>query len=195
MAQRTSPGRGTEVEAFIYASRALVALAVSSLAELDDRISLTHFRALLVLTDVGTMNAAELANQLGTSASSVTRLCDRLVADRLMRRTENPDNRREVLLTATPSGGRLVERVLARRRLGVQRVLDTCPLTNARRPFARSKCSPNMRLRSSMREWHTSGRCHDACADARFASTARDVRAVRRKTYLEVWPRKSKNFR
>lgn len=125
MAQRTSPGRGTEVEAIIYASRALVALAVSSLAELDDRMSLTHFRALLVLTDVGTMNAAELANQLGTSASSVTRLCDRLVADRLMRRTENPDNRREVLLTATPSGGRLVERVLARRRLGVQRVLDS----------------------------------------------------------------------
>jgi DNA-binding MarR family transcriptional regulator len=99
-------------------------LAVASLAELDDRISLAQFRALVVLSDVGTMKAAELADRLGTSASSVTRMCDRLVAGRLLRRIENPANRREVLLTATSSGNRLVERVMTRRRLGVRRILD-----------------------------------------------------------------------
>jgi DNA-binding MarR family transcriptional regulator len=124
MAQNGTTARGSDVDAFISASRAIVALAVASLAELDDRISLTQFRALVVLDDVGTMKAAELADRLGTSASSVTRMCDRLVADRLLRRVENPANRREVLLTATANGSRLVERVLARRRLGVQRILD-----------------------------------------------------------------------
>jgi DNA-binding MarR family transcriptional regulator len=79
---------------------------------------------LVVLSDVGTMKAAELADRLGTSASSVTRMCDRLVAGRLLRRIENPANRREVLLTATATGSRLVERVMTRRRLGVRRILD-----------------------------------------------------------------------
>jgi DNA-binding MarR family transcriptional regulator len=124
MVQRRSTGPDTDVEVFISASRALVALAVASLAELDDRISLAQFRALVVLDDVGTLKAVDLADRLGTSASSVTRMCDRLVADRLVRRVENPSNRREVLLTATASGSRLVDRVLTRRRLGVQRVLD-----------------------------------------------------------------------
>jgi DNA-binding MarR family transcriptional regulator len=124
LAQDGSTLPDSDVDAFISASRAIVALAVASLAELDDRISLTQFRALAVLDDVGTMKAAELADRLGTSASSVTRMCDRLVADRLLRRVENPSNRREVLLTATSAGSRLVERVLARRRLGVQRILD-----------------------------------------------------------------------
>ncbi|MFN2560408.1 MAG: MarR family winged helix-turn-helix transcriptional regulator [Jatrophihabitans sp.] len=113
-----------DIDAFISASRAIVALAVASLAELDDRISLTQFRALVVLDGVGTMRAADLADRLGTSASSVTRMCDRLVADSLLRRMENPSNRREVLLTVTAPGSRLVERVLARRRLSVQRILD-----------------------------------------------------------------------
>jgi DNA-binding MarR family transcriptional regulator len=121
--QRTST-RSDDIDAFISASRTLVALAVASLAEVEDDLSLAQFRALVVLGDAGTMKAAELADRLGTSASSVTRMCDRLVADRLLTRVENPANRREVLLTATASGGRLVERVLSRRRLGVQRILD-----------------------------------------------------------------------
>jgi DNA-binding MarR family transcriptional regulator len=127
MAQRRSTE--SDVDVFISASRALVALAVASLAELDDRIPLAQFRALVVLDDAGAMKAADLADRLGTSASSVTRMCDRLVADRLLRRVENPANRREVLLTATTSGSRLVERVLTRRRLGVQRVLDQMDTT------------------------------------------------------------------
>jgi DNA-binding MarR family transcriptional regulator len=124
MGQKDSTEQDRDVEVFISASRALVALAVASLAELDDHISLAQFRALVVLTDMGTMKSAELADRLGTSASSVTRMCDRLVADRLLRRVENPSNRREVLLSATANGTRLVERVLARRRLGVRRILD-----------------------------------------------------------------------
>jgi DNA-binding MarR family transcriptional regulator len=113
-----------EVEALISASRALVAVAVASLAELDDRVPLAHFRALVVLSEAGSLKAAELADRLGTSASNVTRMCDRLVADKLLRRVENPANRREVVLTVMPAGSRLVERVLARRRAGVRRILD-----------------------------------------------------------------------
>lgn len=106
------------------ASRALVAVAVSALDALNDKVTLPQFRALVVLSELGTMRASTLADKLGVSASTVTRIADRLAADRLIRRVENPSSRREVLLTISPSGERLVERVIDRRRALMRQLLD-----------------------------------------------------------------------
>lgn len=114
-----------QVDALLAASRALMGVAMLSLADLDEGLSLVQFRALVVLTDAKMLKAAELAERLDVSASSVTRLCDRLVVDGLMRRVENPNSRREVLLTASRRGTSLVNRVMRRRREDLRQILAT----------------------------------------------------------------------
>lgn len=128
-AAESGDARDSEVEALVRASRALVAIAVSALDALDDSVTLPQFRALVVLGELGTLRASELADRLGVSASTVTRIADRLAADGLLGRAENPSSRREVLLTISPSGERLVERVIDRRRALMRRLLDTLDTT------------------------------------------------------------------
>lgn len=114
-----------QLESLMAASRALVGLAVLSISELDVRMTLTQFRAVVLLRDAGTLKANQLARKLGTSASSVTRLCDLLEAEGLIRRIPNPQSRREVLIQASRKGERLVRRVMDRRRLDLRRILST----------------------------------------------------------------------
>ncbi len=124
MAARPAPPIPAEqVEALVAAGGALVRLASQSLTEVDARVSLIQFRALLALSEFGTMRATDLAGRIGAAPASVTRLCDRLVASELIRRVPNPQSRREVLLTATANGRQLVHRVIDRRRRDMGRVL------------------------------------------------------------------------
>ena len=46
-----------QLETLVAASRAWVGLAVLSISELDPRITLTQFRALVLLRDAGTLKA------------------------------------------------------------------------------------------------------------------------------------------
>ena len=114
-----------QLETLVAASRAWVGLAVLSISELDPRITLTQFRALVLLRDAGTLKASQLARKLGTSASSVTRLGDLLEVEGLIRRIPNPESRREVLLEVTRKGEQLVRRVMDRRRLDLRQILTT----------------------------------------------------------------------
>ena len=104
------------VDAVLRASRVLVAVAVRSLAGVDDDVTLPQYRALVVLAGRGPQRATELAEALGVHPSTVTRLCDRLVAKRLVQRGESRANRREVSIRLTPKGRRLVDEVTDRRR-------------------------------------------------------------------------------
>ena len=114
-----------QLETLVAASRAWVGLAVLSISELDPRITLTQFRALVLMRDAGTLKASQLARKLGTSASSVTRLGDLLEVEGLIRRIPNPESRREVLLEVTRKGEQLVRRVMDRRRLDLRQILTT----------------------------------------------------------------------
>lgn len=113
------------VEAVLLASRVLVAVAAQSLTDVADRVTLPQFRTLVVLATRGPMSLGALAEQLGIHPSTATRQCDRLVAARLIRRTEADFDRRAVTLQATASGRRLVERVTTRRREAIGRILAT----------------------------------------------------------------------
>jgi DNA-binding MarR family transcriptional regulator len=109
-------------DALLLASRVLVAVAVESLAEIDD-MSLPQFRILSVLASRGEQTVGSLAEILRVNPSTATRLSDRLSENGFVQRAHSEDDRREVLLSATPAGASLVERVIDKRRVALARVV------------------------------------------------------------------------
>ncbi|MEZ5251038.1 MAG: MarR family winged helix-turn-helix transcriptional regulator [Ilumatobacteraceae bacterium] len=101
-------------DAVLTASRALVAVAARSLAKVDDSVTLPQFRALVVLSHHdGECSVGQLADALDVHSSTTTRLCDRLVARRLVRRSVRPTNRRETVIVLTDRGRAVVDEVTA----------------------------------------------------------------------------------
>lgn len=104
-------------------SRALVGIAVRSLAPALEEMTLPQYRVLVLLAARGPMRSGDLAHELEIHASTFSRLADRLVAGTWVQRLENPDSRREVLVDLAASGRALVELVTARRAHEVTTVL------------------------------------------------------------------------
>ncbi len=125
--QQQDPVASDVVDAVLRASRVLVSVAIRSLAAVDDDVTLPQHRALVVLAARGPCRPGELADALGVHPSTITRLCDRLVAKRLVRRTESSSNRREVTVTLTAKGRRLVDSVTARRRVEIAEIVRRVP--------------------------------------------------------------------
>src|SRR5262245_59445194 len=96
------------VDAVLRASRALVAVAADSLAPVEGNVTIPQFRALVVLASRGPMTAGGLASALHVHTSTLTRLCDRLVAKGLVVRNEEATNRRHVRLALTARGRSVV---------------------------------------------------------------------------------------
>lgn len=123
---------GLEVEqlvtAVLTASRVLIAVSARSLADVEETVTLTQFRALVVLDGNEQTNLGRLASALGVNASSAMRTIDRLLVAGLVTRVENPGNRREVLLDLTIEGSRLVRLVTRRRRAEIARVVTALPV-------------------------------------------------------------------
>lgn len=115
---------GTVVDAVLRSSRALVAIAARSLAEVTDDVTLPQYRAIVVLCARGPIAMRELADELACSASTATRLCDRLVAKGLVDRAPREGNRREVEVRATALGVDLVAAVTARRRAELEQIVE-----------------------------------------------------------------------
>ena len=69
-----------QVEALQAATRVLAGVALRSLGALDGVITLSQFRMLAVLAELGRARSARVARALGLDASTVTRLADRMVA-------------------------------------------------------------------------------------------------------------------
>ncbi|MEZ5177228.1 MAG: MarR family transcriptional regulator [Acidimicrobiales bacterium] len=86
-----------------------------------------QYRAIVVLCAHGPIAMRELADELTCSASTATRLCDRLVSKGLVDRGPREANRREVEVRATARGIELVRAVTARRRAEIRRIVDTMP--------------------------------------------------------------------
>lgn len=137
MEARPRPGAETDadlVEAFLTASRVLVAVAVRSLAAGDAEITLPQHRALVVLAARGPQRMAELAQLLGVNSSTATRHCDRLQRRGLVRRAPASDDRRAVQVSLTEAGRRLVTQVSEARRRDIAAILAAMP-ASSRRPL------------------------------------------------------------
>jgi DNA-binding MarR family transcriptional regulator len=126
----------SDVAALELMTRALVGLTLRSLEVLDGAVTAPQFRLLLVLDELGQVPSSRLAARLGTLASSVTRLADRLEAAGLLLRGHDPRNRSIVTVEVTPAGRDLVARVVARRHVLLAEVLDR--MTPAERASAAS---------------------------------------------------------
>lgn len=98
------------------ATRALVGMAARSLAEVSDDVTLAQYRVLVLLDGRETQTMGELAERLGVTPSTVTRVCDVLVDKKLIRRRPVADNRRSVRAELTARGRALVTQVMDRRR-------------------------------------------------------------------------------
>lgn len=114
-------------DAVLVASRALVAVAARSLAAVDPDVTLAQYRALIVLGGRGPQTVGQLADEIGVHPSTATRLCDRLVAKRLITRVQGVDNRRETHIALSPTGTRLVEDVTRRRRSELRAIVRRVP--------------------------------------------------------------------
>jgi DNA-binding MarR family transcriptional regulator len=115
------------VTALLTASRVLVAISARSLADVEERVTVTQFRTLVVLDSHREINLNGLAEELDVNASTALRMVDRLLVAHLVTRRENPANRREVLLGLTPEGERLVRQVTTRRRAEIARIVTAMP--------------------------------------------------------------------
>lgn len=111
-------------DAVLVASRAIVAIAARTLPH--DDLTLPQFRALVVIHDRDGISPGELAERMGVNASTATRVVQRLEAKRYLRRRPGMD-RRMVCLHLTPSGTRLVDTGLARRREEVEVIVRRIP--------------------------------------------------------------------
>ena len=77
---------------------------------LPEGMSLTQLRALTVAEDAGPCSLGVLANGMGISTSSASRLVDRLIGAGVLDRRQSNISRREIILQVTPRGKRLLRR-------------------------------------------------------------------------------------
>jgi DNA-binding MarR family transcriptional regulator len=117
-----------QAEAIVAASRVLVAVSVESMVAVEEAVTVTQLRALVVIESHRSMNVAELASALGVHASSATRVVDRLLALGLVTRRDNPRDRRHLVLEVTPAGDRLLRSVMRRRQRAVKAILAKVPV-------------------------------------------------------------------
>lgn len=145
---RRSPELDDVVTAILTASRVLVGVSARSLADVEDTVTLTQFRTLVVLDSHGVINLNRLADLLAVNSSTAMRMIDRLLAADLVTRQDNPANRREVLLNLTEEGRKLVQQVSNSRRAEISRIVKAMPagerheLVNALRAFAEAAGEP-----------------------------------------------------
>jgi DNA-binding MarR family transcriptional regulator len=121
-----NPRLPTVTDAVLRASRALVGVAARSLTEVEDEVTLPQFRVLVVLAS-SERNLSEVAEALDVHPSSATRLCTRLEAKHLITRRPATQSRRELLVSLTPQGRKLVDAVTKRRRREITRIIARIP--------------------------------------------------------------------
>ncbi len=105
-----------EAGAVLGACRVLVAVSAQSVAAVEDVADLIEFRALVIVASGGSVSLSTLAEAANIHLSRASRLCDRLVVKGLINRADDPANRRQLTLTLTSDGERVVSRVMQRRR-------------------------------------------------------------------------------
>jgi DNA-binding MarR family transcriptional regulator len=115
------------VDSVLSASRALVAVAARSLAQVSDDVTLAQYRALVEVASRGPLRLADLAQALRVDRSTATRMCDRLVRRGLVSRRRLTEDRRTVRISLTTAGRELVAEVTRQRRAELAQILARMP--------------------------------------------------------------------
>jgi len=115
------------IDSVLTASRVLVAIAARSLADVAEEVTLTQYRTLVVLASRGPESMAGLAEAVGVTPATATRMCDRLVKKKLIVRRSEQGDRRRVHLVLTKAGLDLVAVVTKRRRQEIEKIISAVP--------------------------------------------------------------------
>jgi DNA-binding MarR family transcriptional regulator len=131
--RRSGAGTTNVGEVVLSATRALVGVAARSLAAVSEDVTIAQHRVLVLLEGRGPQTMRALAEQLDVSPSTATRVCDRLVDKKLVRRRIDDNDRRAVRVDLTPRGRKLIEHVMQRRRALIAAILEHLPPASQRR--------------------------------------------------------------
>lgn len=127
MSRSNEPRVEDLVDALLTASRALVAVAARSLADIEENVTLAQYRMLVVLGGRGELSLQQLAAELRVNPSTAMRMVDRLTAAQAVARSDNPDDRRGVLVSLTVAGRSILRRVTVRRHREIDRIVAAMP--------------------------------------------------------------------
>lgn len=100
---------GREDEVLLAVARLVVGVSVRAADELG-KASLVQLRALTVLSETPGANLMQLAESMGVTVSTTSRMVDRLVAAELVDRRPSETTRREIRITLTENGRQLLLR-------------------------------------------------------------------------------------
>jgi DNA-binding MarR family transcriptional regulator len=149
VADKSPSDDDTSAAAALLVDAAAQALVLAATAANDNSgVSAAQLRVLAVVSQAGTINLTQLAEALHTAPSSASRLCDRLEAADLLRRTVDRRDRREVWLVLTPTAGRLLDGLAEQRQTMIAAVLRKMPvdqraaLVDGLQAFSRAAGSP-----------------------------------------------------
>lgn len=114
----------------------VLAMASRAASSVLQRLSPSQLQALLTIEAAGQMNLSGLAEAMEMIPSSATRLTQRLVSADLVSREEAVHDRREIVLTLTPSGRRTAAVARDLRRREIDQVLSGMSDRDRRRVLA-----------------------------------------------------------
>jgi DNA-binding MarR family transcriptional regulator len=112
-----------EIDAVMAAARVLVAVSARSVVAVEHPVTLPQLRVLVMIASRGPQNLHSVAEGLGVHPSNATRACDKLVEARLLHRSDDPTDRRNLILRLTASGHQLVHTVMENRRAAIAAIL------------------------------------------------------------------------
>jgi DNA-binding MarR family transcriptional regulator len=105
------------------AAAALLSVWDQAREQVATRLSVSQLRALLAVEEAPGVNLRRLAEAMNMILSSASRLCDRLVAAGLIDREPSRADRREIALSLTPTGARMLAELRAERRRRLAEIL------------------------------------------------------------------------
>jgi DNA-binding MarR family transcriptional regulator len=98
-----------EAQVLLAAARLMVGTSVRASDQIGEA-SLVQLRALTVLSELEVANLMQLADQMGVTVSTTSRLVDRLVAADLVDRRPSEQTRREISISLTETGRGVLQR-------------------------------------------------------------------------------------
>lgn len=102
------------------------------MAAVDDVATLPQLRVLAMVSNRGPLNLGAVATGLGVHPSNATRAVDRMVGAGLLSRSDDPTDRRNLVLELTPAGQALVDKVMNERRSAIAKILNRMPASRRR---------------------------------------------------------------
>jgi DNA-binding MarR family transcriptional regulator len=86
----------------------------------------------VMVSSRGPLNLGAVAAGLGVHPSIAPRAVDRMVGAGLLSRSDDPTDRRNLVLELTPAGQALVDKVMNERRSAIAKILDRMPASRRR---------------------------------------------------------------